>query len=119
MGTHRPSSNGSMARTILIMDKNLIIDFGGYGAPESYQKLKDELRRKAQDPTVCSMMQIIALKREQANVDAGDAAKKGETAISAAHAATAEGLREILTTFHNLLNGKGDAWLVSCFEPLK
>lgn len=98
------------------MAKSLIIDFGGYGAPESYAKLQDELRRKGQDPAVCAIMQILALRREQANVDAGDAAKRGDAAAGG-NAAMGEVLREVLTTLHHLLNGQADEWLQGCFEP--
>ena len=90
------------------MPQSLIIDFGGYGAPESYAKLQDELGRKAKDPAVCAIMQILALKREQANADAGSAAREGEASAAAARAAIAEGLRDALTTIPGITFGAGE-----------
>lgn len=88
-----------------------LIDLGGYGPPMNHDQLADTLKAKGNEPLVKAMMQVLALLREQSNVDAGNAAVEGKANVNALSGG-GEALRKALADLHTLLNGGRVEWLL-------
>ena len=93
-----------------------VLDMAGYGPVFDYTKLQSLLVNAHHHDPVRALVQILALARERAVVDAGGAAVAAAP-NAAALSAGAEMLREVMADVHRLINGQDVPWLKALTQP--